>query len=144
MGLRVCAVNFLGSSFRNEGACEELDIVRRPVNDQEDSDEGESAYLALQLVARTRSTPIFGARSGLLLATEHVRIGRQTELDSRRRHRVIEEVPNGPEGTHVQGGWTEDYKKCPLCRSRFVAKQLASSAWDDVTQSSPHCWSSGC
>ena len=35
----------------------------------------------------------------------------------------------------MQGGWTEDYNKFPLCRSRFVAKQIASSARDVVTQS---------
>ena len=41
--------------------------------------------------------------------------------------------PTLKEGTHVQSGWT-DCKKFPLCRSRFVAKQLATSARDDVTQ----------
>ena len=60
-----------------------------------------------------------------------VRIGWQTELDSLRRHRVIEELPNGHDGTHMQGGWTEDCKRSPLCR------QLASSARDDVAQSTP-------
>ena len=115
--LRVCAVNICGSSFPNEGE--------------------ESAHVAPELVARTLSTPIFGARSGLLLDPEHVRIGRQTEPDSLHRHRVIEEVPNGHEETHVQGGWTKDYKKFPFCRSRFVAEQLTSSACDDVTQSTP-------
>ena len=37
------------------------------------------------------------------LDPEHVRIGRQTELDSPRTHRVIEEVPNGLEDEQ----WTE-------------------------------------
>ena len=40
-------------------------------------------------------------------------------------------------GTPVQGSWTEDYKKFPRCGSRLVAKQLATSARDDVTQSTP-------
>ena len=65
---------------------EEPDIERSPVNDKEDSDEGESAYVERELVARTPSTLILGARSGLLLYPEHVRIGGQTDLDSPRWH----------------------------------------------------------
>ena len=42
------------------------------------------------------------------------------ELDSLRKHRVIEEVPNSQKGTHVQGGWTEHYKKFPLCSLRHL------------------------
>ena len=30
-----------------------------------------------------------------------------------------------------------DYKKFPLCRSRFLTKQIATSTSDDVTQSIP-------
>ena len=39
----------------------------------------------------------------LLLNPEHVKIGRQAELNSLRRHRVVEDVPNGQEEVHVQG-----------------------------------------
>ena len=56
-GLRVCAVNIIGSSFPNEGPFEEPDIEHRQATDQEDSDEEESANVAPERVARTPSTP---------------------------------------------------------------------------------------
>ena len=48
-----------------------------------------------------------------MLDPKHIRVGRQTELDSLHRHRVIEKVPNGLEEPRVQGGWTEDYNNFP-------------------------------
>ena len=118
-------MNRIGSSFPNEGPCEEPDIEHSLADDQEDGDKEGSEYAAPELVARTPCYPILGARSGLLLDPENTRIG---------RHRVVEEVPSGQEGTRVQGGWTGDYKKFALCRSHLVTKQLATSAHDDVTQ----------
>ena len=39
----------------------------------------------------------------LFLDPEHLRIGRQAELNRLRRHRVVEDVPKGQEEVHVQG-----------------------------------------
>ena len=93
---------------------EEPDIERS----QGDSDKEESAFLAPELVARTPSHPIFGARSGLLVDPEHVRIGRQTSLGSLRKRRVIiKEVPN----IHFSAGALSWHRSQPI-------------ALDDVTQ----------
>ena len=43
------------------------------------------------------------SRGMLLLNPEHVRIGRQAELNRLHRHRVVEDVSNGQEEVHVQG-----------------------------------------
>ena len=48
-------------------------------------------------IATTRSQGM------LLLNPQHVRIGRQAEMNSLRRHRVVEDVSNGQEEVHVQG-----------------------------------------
>ena len=91
-----------------------------------------------ELVARTPAYPIFGARSGLLLDPEDVRIGRKTELDSLRKHRVVEEVPNSQEG---------------LDRGQQEVPSAGAASWQSSSQPVPvmtvtqsthlHCWSSG-
>ena len=55
------------------------------------------SVVASELVARTPTTLMLGVRSGLL-DLDHVRIERQTEFDTLRRPRVIEEVPKRPRG----------------------------------------------
>ena len=77
-------MNIIGSSFPERRSSVRNQTLRSLVNDQEDSDEGESAHVAPERVARTPSTLIFGARSGLLLDPEHVRIGRQGTESSRK------------------------------------------------------------
>ena len=46
------------------------DIEHSPTNDQKDSDKEEPEYVLPELLARTHSHPIFGARSGLLVDPE--------------------------------------------------------------------------
>ena len=96
---------------------------RRQENDQEDSDEEESVFVAPEHVAHRASVPILGARSGLALDPEHVRRGRQAFESSRVIHvqdrldRGLQEVPSWPE---------------PL-----RGETVAYGARDDGTQSTP-------
>jgi hypothetical protein len=136
-GLAVCALTVVGSSLDVEGPYDEPDVPRG-ASTQEATQEEE--YEVPTLVAEVPTKVVYGTRSGEVLPPEHVQKGRQRELDSLMRHRVVEEVPNGSarsEGKHVQGGWVEDYKKFPDVRSRFVAKQIAYGQREDVTQSTP-------
>ena len=80
---------------------------------------------------------------GSCRSPEHVRIGRQTELDSLRRHRVIEGVANSQKGTDVQGGCTEDCKLFPLCTNHFVESNSQPVTVMTSLRAHLHCWSSG-
>ena len=81
-----------------------------------------------------RRRPRYGARFHHVLDSQHVRLGRQTELDSLCRHRVVKDVSNGLESVRVQADWTDDCKKYPLSWCRFIAQQLAYGARDEVTR----------
>ena len=95
--------------------------------------------MAPNLIARAPTNPKNGARFDLLFDPEHVKLGRQMELDSLRRRRVVEKVSSGLEGIRLQAGLTEDYKKYPLCQGRLAVLQLVYGARDDVTESRDVC-----
>lgn len=133
-GLAVCALTVIGSSFDTDDAYDEPDVPRGASTQEATQDE---EYDVPTLIAQTPTKDVYGTRSGELLQPEQVQKGRQRELDSLMRHRVVEEVPNGGDGKHVQAGWVEDYKPYPEVRSRFVAKQIAYGQREDVTQSTP-------
>ena len=106
----MCVLDVVGSSIDWPSVYGDLGLDTTTTNDIDNNDGGSSDdYEPPDLQAEVPTEPVYGTRAGELLQPEHVRAGRQKELDSIVRHHVIEVVPNGGKGKHIRGGWVEYY-----------------------------------